>query len=63
MSTRDTTPVNDGGHYDKGYTGPATDAYRDGWDDIDWEKPKRQEPTPREKELQRQQEIQAGRHR
>lgn len=34
--SKDTTPVNDGGHYDKGYTGPSTPAYRDGWDAIKW---------------------------
>lgn len=36
MSKRDTTPVNDGGHYDKGFTGAATKEYRDGWDAIKW---------------------------
>lgn len=58
---KDFTPVNDGGHYDKGYTGAASDKYRDGWDAIDWSIPqetKCQEPTDQEKRLARQQEIQ-----
>lgn len=48
MSERkNTTPVNDGGHYDRGYTGPASDAYRDGWDAIEWKpKPEPEEPKP-----------------
>jgi hypothetical protein len=31
---KDKSPVNDGGHYDKGYTGAASDKFRDGWEAI-----------------------------